>query len=44
MNIGLDVITGVSCGVEYVTPIDDECEHVLMVDIFIIRLLFMWPQ
>jgi len=43
MNIGLDVITGVSCGFEYVAPTDDEDMNTLLIDIFIIRLLIMWP-
>lgn len=42
MNIGLDLITGVSCGIEYVAPNDEGEGHTLLVDIFVIRLLFMW--
>ena len=45
MSIGLDWINGVAVGLEYVPAIQEEgIDNTVILDLFIIRLLFQWPQ
>lgn len=41
MDISLDVINGISAGVEFVRG-DEEFTNTLVIDIFIIRFLIQW--
>jgi hypothetical protein len=42
MEISLDLINGIAVGAEFVPAFDDE-PNTIIVDVFIIRLLFQWP-
>lgn len=42
MEIGFDLINGLSLGAEYVSGIDEEFDNTIIVDILIFRLLIQW--
>lgn len=45
MTLQVELITGVSVGIELVTPLPDEGINLtLIVDLLIFRLLFQWPS
>lgn len=41
MDIGFDLINGISVGIEFV-PAAEEYDNTIILDVFIIRLLFQW--
>jgi hypothetical protein len=42
MDIGIDLINGISVGIEFV-PATDEYDNTIVLDVVIIRLLIQWP-
>jgi len=41
MSISLDMINGISVGIEYL-PAGEDHDQTIIVDLFVIRLLFQW--
>jgi len=42
MNVSFDMINGINVGIEYVQG-DEDFENTIILDVFIVRLLFQWP-
>lgn len=43
MNVNLELINGVSAGIEFITA-DEEIPHnTIIIDVLIIRIMVIWP-
>jgi hypothetical protein len=42
MEIGFDLINGCALGIEYVPAYDEDESNTVILDLFVIRLLFFW--
>lgn len=42
MLISFDFINGVAVGMEYVDSMEEDFEHTIILDVFLVRFLFQW--